>query len=418
MKIKGCLLRFALGLAGVFLSLILVEAGIRLVEAQTGPLFYGGFGNPEYDPRFVQPHPVLDVEHRRNATHRIISKEHASGYFELQTNNRGLREDQDTITPKPPDVFRVLVLGDSQTDGLVNNNESWPHALEQMLNEQRLRSGRRFEVLNAGVITYQPIQEYLWWRVYGKQLEPDLVILGYYLGNDLADAGSDRLGQKTDGTWYLDESPRVQTADSPLRALVRSCRVCVLASYPLRGGPMEDLAKKLGLVNSLVNSDEQSQYLQAHRLCEGCTWQSLHQERIFEKNPGKYKRDLTATEEILKRLKDEVNTSGAQFVLVSIPSRLQAEGDTDGRAASVAQILGVEFNNPPIEEQVAQDIKKISVRIGIPIIETLTGLKGSFEQDRQPLYYSSDWHLNVEGNRVLARSIMGNWDLVPSPEKH
>lgn len=69
------------------------------------------------------------------------------------------------------------------------NSESWPNVLERLLKEQAPRAdGRRYEVLNAGVITYQPIHDYLWWRLYGRQLQPDLLISGYYVGNDLVDA--------------------------------------------------------------------------------------------------------------------------------------------------------------------------------------------------------------------------------------
>lgn len=71
-------------------------------------------------------------------------------------------------------------------------------------------------MLNAGVTGYQPWHYYTWWQQYGRVLRPDLVLLAYYLGNDLPSGGSftdsesttDALSEEGPGTPRARRHPR------------------------------------------------------------------------------------------------------------------------------------------------------------------------------------------------------------------
>ena len=104
--------------------------------------------------------------------------EHPVGAVQFRTNNRGFREDEPTELAS--DAFRVLVLGDSHTEGAVNNDESFANVLERQI---RRRSDMPVEVLNAGVSGTGP---YEMEGMLKKQLElgPDLVIAALFTGND------------------------------------------------------------------------------------------------------------------------------------------------------------------------------------------------------------------------------------------
>jgi lysophospholipase L1-like esterase len=79
--------------------------------------------------------------------------------------------------PKPPEVFRILCYGDSNTDG--PKQGGWPEALQEVLNQFRSPAGRRYEVVNAGVAGYSSHQGLLRFQQEVKVYQPDLVIVSF-----------------------------------------------------------------------------------------------------------------------------------------------------------------------------------------------------------------------------------------------
>jgi hypothetical protein len=114
------------------------------------------------------------------------------GYYErgipAVANSHGHRDSEVTLN-KPPGVFRILVLGDSFTVGAnVRQEEAWPKVLER-----RLRSvyGLRIEVINSAVGGWDPFHYAQYFEHYGCQFQPDLVLVGFFVGNDAFDPHTD-----------------------------------------------------------------------------------------------------------------------------------------------------------------------------------------------------------------------------------
>ncbi|MEM8998542.1 MAG: SGNH/GDSL hydrolase family protein, partial [Acidobacteriota bacterium] len=96
-------------------------------------------------------------------------------------NGLGHRDDGATRR-KAGDVFRILVIGDSFTVGAnVEQDEPYAQVLERRL---RTELGDRVEVLNAGVGAWNPFQYAQYYEFHGRALDPDLVIVGFFVGND------------------------------------------------------------------------------------------------------------------------------------------------------------------------------------------------------------------------------------------
>jgi lysophospholipase L1-like esterase len=84
---------------------------------------------------------------------------------------------------KGKDVFRVLVLGDSFTVGAgVGQQDTYSSQLQRLLNHY---SSRRIEVINAGVGGWGPFEYAQYYEYYGREFDPDMVILGFFVGNDI-----------------------------------------------------------------------------------------------------------------------------------------------------------------------------------------------------------------------------------------
>lgn len=105
--------------------------------------------------------------------------EHPDGKLVWKTNSLGLREDEEVARERPD--LRVLVLGDSHTAGLCNNDESYPSLLEARLGAQRPELS--IDVLNAGKSGYS-FQHYLGTFERLLPLQPDAVVVAIYTGND------------------------------------------------------------------------------------------------------------------------------------------------------------------------------------------------------------------------------------------
>ena len=79
--------------------------------------------------------------------------------------------------PKPREVFRILCYGDSNTDG--PKQGSWPEVLQEVLSQHPASTGRRYEVVNAGVAGYSSHQGLLRFQQEVGMYKPDLVIVSF-----------------------------------------------------------------------------------------------------------------------------------------------------------------------------------------------------------------------------------------------
>jgi lysophospholipase L1-like esterase len=129
---------------------------------------------------FYEPDARFGYRMRPNLQFVFASPYH--GYrATVRTNSRGLRDDEVAV-PKPPGVFRILLLGDSMTAGLeVDHDQTF-----EAVCESRLRAaGGTVEVVNAGVRGYNLDNIVGWFENEGVQYEPDVVVY-LFVDNDLA----------------------------------------------------------------------------------------------------------------------------------------------------------------------------------------------------------------------------------------
>jgi lysophospholipase L1-like esterase len=156
----------------VFLSTALglscVEVFFRLFYPQPVGASYRGWSNvPVHTPNF--------------------DFSNATSEFQMHThfNSMGLR-DREYSRKKPPNTYRILVLGDSITAALeVADSEVYTEILEASLNTPA--SATHCEVINAGISGFGTGDELRMFDYLGEILEPDLVIVQFSLINDLSE---------------------------------------------------------------------------------------------------------------------------------------------------------------------------------------------------------------------------------------
>lgn len=102
--------------------------------------------------------------------------------YEIKINSQGLRDREYSVV-KPPNTYRIAVLGDSVTFGFgVAADMSYPEIIERKLLNRA--TGKNVEVINFSVTSYNSRQELILLKEKALAYKPDLIILGYHL-NDI-----------------------------------------------------------------------------------------------------------------------------------------------------------------------------------------------------------------------------------------
>ena len=101
----------------------------------------------------------------------------------VRINARGYRGEE--FSSQRTDGFRILAIGDSFTFGWgVEDTETYASQLKQLLSVRD--PSPAIDVINAGFAAgYSPDTYYLYLKREGLAVNPDLVIVGVYVGNDL-----------------------------------------------------------------------------------------------------------------------------------------------------------------------------------------------------------------------------------------
>ena len=105
--------------------------------------------------------------------------EHPSGCICKQYNNKGFISAVTTADVKAPGTRRVLVTGDSHTDGVVWTEENFCTLLQDTLNQKK----QSVELLNAGAGFYS-FENYKGVLQRNLYLKPDAFVIMVYTGND------------------------------------------------------------------------------------------------------------------------------------------------------------------------------------------------------------------------------------------
>jgi hypothetical protein len=149
-----------------------LEGYLRVTAKQKSKLYEGIETVPEiadtyFQYVFLEKHATKDAWNNANYDPQL-----GWDYQIAASRIRGQRK----TGPKPAGMFRVITLGDSFTWGIeVKDEECFPHYLEKILQGQRTA-----EVFNMGVGSYGIDQMLLKYLRHGRQLRPDIVVLGIY----------------------------------------------------------------------------------------------------------------------------------------------------------------------------------------------------------------------------------------------
>ena len=299
------------------------------------------------DEAFFRLAPIAGIVHRANFQTRFPWPEHPSGFIEIKTNNLGFRRDHPTAEGKPAGLFRVLVAGDSHTDGQVLNAESFSTILEDRLNQ---RAGSpAFEVLNAGVC-HHSFRNYLGVVKLYHYLKPDAVVVAVYPGNDFVEAAQ-----------FIE----------------------------LRDGLRHDASYMPRLIL-------------AEKLDEGAVWQGLNQAAYFKSAPEMKDRVLALALRTLSQIRDIGLPDGAPLLVVLLPNKIDTERETDARRLELTRrFLNLSNDDLRVTAELTAGLGKRLRKAGIAYVDLTRPPPGT-----ELLFWNQDYHLNVNGHRWVAKELL------------
>ncbi len=173
---KKRLLRLALNVGTLAVSLVIAGLAVELLIRLFLPQPVGAL-----TPGLLVPDPPR--RYRLGPNHQGTISNIAEFTHSVSINSLGLRGAE--ISDKTSDTFRILILGDSFAFGWgVEYDQTFGARLERELNSET----RKVQVLNGAVPGYSLLDEQDWLERYGLQLQPDLVLIAVFLGNDILEA--------------------------------------------------------------------------------------------------------------------------------------------------------------------------------------------------------------------------------------
>ncbi len=302
-------------------------------------------------------------------------------------NAKGLRGPEYPYT-KPAGTRRVVVLGDSFTEGYaVNAEDLFTTRLSGLLKGRKPYS---VDVINMGVAGYSTDQELLFFNSQGKKYAPDITVLMFYY-NDV--------WYNNQGSYWRGCKPKFEVRGGQLSLIPVNDAACRTSSGGGVKAWLQTHSRLFGLVKDCV---ERSDVLTRWLI-------SLHLKKVPDEFAPWRVAPATDTEEawqmtrrLLIELKSRAGEAGSAFAVFYIPSFSEID---DGIRQETMRRYGFSEQQRDPRETLRR-LKSLCAAEGIILIDPTA----EFKKPGSALYYAHDGHWNPRGNalaaRVLAEAIM------------
>ena len=303
----------------------------------------------------------------------------------ISINSRGLR-DREIDYIKPRQVFRIGLFGDSFTFGEgVQNHESYPKILEELLNRTRSRNGaaKTIEAINFGIGKTGTSHQLAFYQKEGMKYQLDLVIVGFFAGNDFSDNWS--------GVFYLKGDSLVHQAGtySRMRRFQRFLYASPGYKWAATHSHLVNLFRKVATI-----LDDRARMRAAASL----------NEPLAAASADTSSQTVYLTVRLIEEFRRQAQLNGSDFLLLKLPKRRQRPASSYSATDSIPEHVR-------LCEQLLATLrqKQIPTLDLIPVFSTLP---------ESTHYFVRDGHMKKLGSQAVARSLqqylLGN-ALVPVP---
>lgn len=332
---------------------------------------------------------TLETRYIPNVSTKITSpwKEYDVTY---RTNGLGLRGSD--FPPKQPGELRVLALGNSFVEGWgVEESQTFTSVAESVLRSagEKTDHPRPVRIVNGGISGYGAAQVYLNSRRLWPAVAPDIVLMAYIGTMVSADykylksAGKDRNGiaQGLSADAVL-QGGTGETAESGSRTV---------RSWVETGSRWSALVRLVS--NRFANEAEIS------RIKIGDPYSDL---LAVYRTDSDADRLLQPTLRHVSALADLTNKNGARFIFLYLPMPFQLSDRAWDQGRKAYRLTDKANDREMVAVRSFCMAQKLDCLFPDDVLREAIASKGA-----RNIYYSYDFHLTVEGNRILG-SWLGN----------
>ncbi|WP_420571729.1 SGNH/GDSL hydrolase family protein [Kordia sp.] len=272
---------------------------------------------------------------------------------ERRTNNLGFREDDD-IVEKRANEYRILVTGDSHTDGVLKHNpQSFVNIWEEKLNASD--SVSYYNCINGGV-GYYTFRNYLGFLKKYTYLKPDMYIINVFTGNDFREAPVFEDDRTSIGNVYRNSYTRFKKR---------------------------------------FYSDEKK----AIPFTQG-----IEQTLYFYSFPNEKEKALRLTKKYLSEIKELCAKENIQLVVTLLPSKIETN---TAFKTKIQSLFNLDDEEIQVNEQLTNEL--ISWLNAEKIVNF--NLKPPLEKATEKVYWDQDLHINPKAHQIIGEFLFKTIDL-------
>lgn len=360
--LRSAISKTLLVLLGILLAFILIEIGLHIVIPAPETVH---MVDPWIGKRFI---PNKESVSQGSDKFQVAWKAH------IKANSLGWNSIE--FTPeKPEDITRIMHIGDSITEGIhVDTDKNFSSLLNNLL--------PNIESINLGIAGNGTYPELLTYRHYGREYDPDIVIL-WFSDNDFRD---NMLVKQVVGT---DQDKVVQSNNLGwLKKIMldnlRSPRLLYSIFF-----------KNRLVVSTLIKAGMLSMEPQEY----GAAIPLLYRTTVLD-TPER--NDSTAiTTKLLETLANEVQSDGKTLIIGYVPSYFETSESSEKELRDLFPAIG----DQNIEKKYPQKTTEaIANKMNVPYFDLTDTFIKNMKSGGVP-QIPGDGHLSVQGHDLVATSL-------------
>ena len=389
-KSKTWVINLGMVVISLVIGVAIAELGVRIVGLQGLKKFVGT--HADFSPTFYTvSDPVFGWSYKPGASGWW--KDEGEAFLEF--NSIGLRGKEISST-KPENTIRIAVLGDSFTAAVqVPLEKTFVKRIEAELESCEAFKGKKIETINFGVDGYGTAQEFLTLRKKVRQYQPDIVVLAFFIGNDVID-NSRKLESNHFRPFFVYENGEL-VLDSSFNQLdinegnrYMMTMIDYLPAWLVNNLRILQLIKKLEVDNKKRNLTDHFEKIKANNFVDppDSTWAEAWQ----------------ITEELLVKIAEEVKQQEANFLLVTIGTALQVNPDKVGRENYMKSFKIEDLSYP------SKRLEKLGENYNFPVVDLVKPFQNYADESQVCLHGFENTamcvgHWNAEGHKLAGKII-------------
>lgn len=318
------------------------------------------------------------------------------GNVSVRYNREGFRDSEHTGSPAG-NALSIVVLGDSFMEA---NMVPLQNVFHKHLERIAASRGTQIVTYNLGVGGYGTLQEYMMFKKAGAKRKPNLVLLAFYMHNDVRNnaeylnVGAQTMREGKRKRPYLKQSNAAEWT------ILKPDYKAIQAKYLKQKNSWSFRIKYNSALLSLIRNVQRT-FESRSQAVRGLGTLAMH----ICQGAQHYEPAWGTTERIIKRLKNEVQATGAKLIVFSVPTIFDTDKNLIAELEPLAKKSNLRFcveNSPGYRR-----LRTILERNDIPYIDLVPDFRRVVTEEGRNLFVKGDWHWNSEGHALAAKTVYG-----------